>query len=255
MHQPTLRVLKVLEKICEDSSGKTLTDFSRELGIPKSTLSPILQSLCESRYLFYSPDLKKYIPGAALFSLGAHFAGCFPILEYIRKILKELVAQWNETCYFGVLEEGNVLYLAKEESSEPLRMLTATGSRMPAYATGIGKALLMDRTEAELKELYPEGLTALTPHTLRSVSDLAAQLCRARAEGYAWETEESTAFIRCLAVPVRRNGAIAGAISMAIPVFRWKEENQEKILSCLQQAARQLGNTIAETNSHFGNIF
>ena len=135
MHQPTLRVLQVLQRIAQDSSGLRLADLSRDLEIPKSTLLPILQTLLQSKHLSQD-DMGRYLPGTSLFALATAFSGSFPVLRYVQEQLQQLVKNLDETCYFGVLEAGQVLYLEKAESSQPLRMLTATGHRLPAYATG-----------------------------------------------------------------------------------------------------------------------
>ena len=83
--------MKVLEATLEGGKGKRLTEFSRELEIPKSTLVPILQSLCDMGYLF-GDESGRYQAGTALFSLGAAFSGCFPILDYVKGKLEGLVA-------------------------------------------------------------------------------------------------------------------------------------------------------------------
>ena len=254
MHLPTIRVLKILESIAEDSGGKRLSDFSRELDIPKSTLLPILQTLCEKHYL-NQLDSGRYTAGTALFSLGATFSGCFPVLDYVRSQLSELVDIVGETCYCGVLADGLVLYLEKVDSPQPLRVLTNTGKRLPAYASSIGKALLMEKTEAELHAIYPNGLTQLTANTITDISALSQQLTIARRDGYTWEVEESTEHIRCFAVPIRKHGKIISAISVAIPLFRYREEKRLQIIAVLQDYASQIGRMIERTDAHFGESF
>ncbi|MBE5868413.1 MAG: IclR family transcriptional regulator [Lachnospiraceae bacterium] len=254
MHQPTIRVLEILESVVGSGEGKRLTDFSSELQIPKSTLVPILQTLCGYRYLTQD-DMGRYQPGTALFSLGSAFSGNFPTLNFVHQQLEQLVEELGETCYFGALEDGYVLYLDKVDSRQPLRMLTSIGRRMPAYATSIGKALLSDMVEKELQSLYPEGLKALTAHTITDVEVLAKQLGLAREEGYAWETEESMEHIRCFAVPIRKHGRIVAAVSVAIPVFRFDKEKKDHTIVTLQKAAAQISGTIEMTDAHFGNLF
>ena len=254
MHQPTLRVLQVLQSIASEGIGKRLTELSRELDIPKSTLLPILQTLCEQQYLTQD-ESGRYGAGTSLFSLGAEFSGKFPILPYVHQKLAGLVQELGETCYFGVLDEGQVLYLEKADSPQPLRMLTNVGHRLPAYATGLGKALLMEHDAAALTALYPEPLKSLTEHTLTDLSQLSMQLRQARLEGYAWESEESTPHVRCFAVPVRKHGQIVAAISMTIPLFRYEESQKERILDALTETSRHIQLTIEQTNAHFTNIF
>lgn len=253
MHQPTLRVLRVLEYVAADG-GKRLADYSKALSIPKSTLLPILQTLCDQRYLRRDPA-DRYLAGSALFSLGACLPGCFPFLRFVRDELRALVEEVGETCYCGVLEDGNVLYLDKAESTQPLRMLTSIGKRLPAYATGLGKALLCGRTEAELRALYPDGLKPLTEHTVTDYSVLARQVSQVRTEGYAWEREESTPHIACFAVPVKKHTAVVAAISVAIPLFRYEEAQRERIIASLKEHGERIGRMMESTDAHFGDGF
>lgn len=254
MHQPTLRVLQILQNVSAGGDAKRLAELSRELDIPKSTLVPILQTLCANQYLTQD-DLGRYSPGTALFSLGAVFAGKFPILRYVHQQLEALVRELGETCYFGVLDGREVLYLEKEDSPQPLRMLTTVGRRLPAYATGIGKALLMEKPEDELCALYPEPLEKLTEQTVGNLESLRLQLRQARIDGYAWEVEESTPHVRCFAVPVRKGGSIVAAVSVTIPLFRYQEDQKERIIRLLQTVCSQMQKTFEQTDAHFTDIF
>ena len=247
MHQPTARVIKILESVASDKKGKRLTELSVELNIPKSTLLPILQSLCEMGYLTQKSG-GLYFMGLSLFSMCASFAGRFPVLEFVKKELNSLVELFDETCYFGILEGANVLYIEKSESTNPLRMLVDTGRRLPAYATGVGKALLVDKSESELLALYPEGLKPLTDRTVTDFKRLKSELTVARSTGYVEEIEESTAHIRCYGVPIRKSGRTVAAISMAIPTFRFNEDKGGEIRHALMECAKRISDTLDKTN-------
>lgn len=241
MHKPTLRVIQVLDLLCKNRQSMRLAEISRELDVPKSTLLPILQTLVDHRYI--SKDgLEGYAPGFGLLGLGAAARSVFSASGYVRDNLESLVARFSETCYYGVLEGGSVLYLDKADSPQPIRMLTEIGHRLPAYATGIGKALLLEKSREQLDSLYPDELKPLTKNTLPDVQTLYMQLQQANALGYTWETEESTEHIRCFAVPVRVNGEITGAVSIAIPVFRYREEQKDAIIKALKETAQDISN-------------
>lgn len=70
--------------------------------------------------------------------------------------MKAIVNQCAEICQFGILEHSDVLYLAKVDSPEPIRLSSSIGKRLPAYCTSLGKALLCEFSKEELQELYPE---------------------------------------------------------------------------------------------------
>lgn len=243
MHKPTLRVLQVLELLCETGQNLRLAEISRMLDVPKSTLLPILQTMVEEGFLG-KDDSEKYCPGIALLTVGAAARNTHSQSEEIRVRLQSLVDQFGETCYYGVLDGGQVLYMEKVDSPQPLRMLTTIGHRLPAYATGLGKALLMDHTLADLKALYSDKLDGLTKNTVRDLKELIRQLQQAKMQGYSWEVEESTEHIRCFGVPVRKDGKIAGAVSIAIPLFRYEESKREEIITALQKTAKIMENTM-----------
>jgi len=254
MHQPTLRVLHTLELMTQNSSGMRLADFSRELNIPKSTLLPILQTLCDNHY-FVQDEIGRYLPGTGLFVLGAAYRDSFPVLPFIRSQLTSLVDALGETCYFGVLDNDSVLYIEKVDSPQPLRMLTSIGTRLPAYATGIGKALLSGVSEEQLRQLFPGGLRPLTAHTVTDYALLAQQLQQAQIDGYTWEIEESTEHIRCFAAPIRKFGKIVAAISIALPLFRYQNGNRDTIVAALLAHAQHIGEIFEKTDAHFGETF
>lgn len=241
MHNPTLRVLEILNLLCQNNQAMRLSDISRELNMPKSTLLPILQTMVNLQYI-RKDEADRYYPGYALLDLGAAARAVFSESDHIRENLKTLVEKFNETCYFGVPEEGYVRYVEKIDSPQPLRMLTTIGHRLPAYATGIGKALLLDKTKEQLLEMYPDPWERLTVNTITDVERLYQQLKKAKQLGYTWEVEESTEHIRCFAAPVRKNGEIVGAVSIAIPIFRFQKDQENSIVKALKETAKKIEN-------------
>ena len=92
-------------------------------------------------------------------------------MEEIKTIMTNMVNVCSETCHYAILIEGDVLYLQKIDSPEPIRMFSSIGKRLPAYGTGLGKALLMDHNMDQLRSLYPNGLKKLTKNTASSVEN------------------------------------------------------------------------------------
>ena len=156
-------------------------------------------------------------------------------------ILQSIAAECGETAHFGVLEAGKVLYLAKADSSEAVRMYSAVGRSLPAYATALGKALLSGVSRDQLTALYPDGLKPLTEHTITDMDKLYRQLCDVRSTGFAYESEESNNSICCIAVPVMLHKKNAASLSVAVPVFRYTEEKKRCIERCLKAAALSAG--------------
>ncbi len=250
MHHPTVRVLEVLNYILKNDVNHRLADLSRELAIPKSTLLPILQTLCEYGYISQN-KMGEYCPGITLYSVGTRMRGRFPAMDYVRNKLKSIASALGETCYFGIRDGGFVQYLDKVQSDRSLSVLIDPGNRLPAYATGVGKALLTDTSPDELKKLYPDGLKPLTKNTITNFDVLSEQMTLAGIRGYAEETEESTEHIRCFAVPIRKYKKIVAAISVAIPVFRYQESEKDRIINILKDAASEISAITEQTDAVF----
>ena len=247
MHKPTERVLRIIEKTLASEKGVRLSEYSKELEIPKGTLFPILSELCERGYLKKNNDV--FFVGTELYALSSMLYGSFSPRSFIREELRSLSVKFKETCYFGVLDGGNVHYLDKADSPNPLRMLTSVGQRLPAYATGVGKALLLNLSESEIRNLYSEGLKPLTPNTITDIDRLTEELKCARDVGYVTEIEESTEYIRCVGVPVMKDKKCIGALSVAIPVFRYNEDLLNMYVSLLKASASRISSMIKKTGT------
>lgn len=123
--------------------------------------------------------------------LGAAFSadrGLAPITQ----VMKEVASKCQETCQMGILDQDRVLYVAREDSPQPIRLISWVGTRLPANATAVGKALLSGLTNEEVRALYAGGLPRLTEQTITDVETLLAQLEAVRRGELAMEREEST---------------------------------------------------------------
>lgn len=247
-HKPTWRVIQVLELVSRCRQGYTLSQISHELDIPASTLTPILHTLRDHKYLAFQPDTQRYHAGVGLFEAGSRYTSGSDAYENVVSLMREVVEACGETCHLGVLEGGSVLYLAKVDSPNPVRMVSTIGRRIPAYGTAIGKALLRDTDQAELEALYPQGLEPLTPHTITSVDRLLEECREVRRSGFAYEREESDRDVCCVAVPVETEGRAVAALSVTVPVFRWNEEKMRLIRRLLADAAKQASRYIIHLN-------
>ena len=232
-HKPTLRTLAVLELISTNDQKYSLSEISRSLGISTSTLFPILRTLRAGKYLGFDEKTQTYSLGTRLFEIGSRVQSSHAYQE-ISKIMTAVVETCGETCHFGRLDRGNVFYLAKVESTQPIRMYCATGKRLPAYGTAIGKALLKGYSLEDLKRLYPEGLKPLTANTITDFEKLHAQLHS--NDIFLYESEESDESISCIAVPIYWQGAIVAACSVAVPIFRYDDKKRAIIEGALKEA-------------------
>ncbi len=243
-HKPTERVLNILNLLSVNTDGLTLTEISKVISVPKSTLYPILQTMTDMNYIQLGKDSFRYKLGISTFCVGSSYSQDEYMLEFVKSIMKSIVTEIKEICQMGVLEGNNVLYVLKEEPEVGLdiRIISRVGKRLPAYCTALGKALLSNYDIEEVKKLYPEGLFPYTEHTITDFDILNNHLSIIRKEHIAKEYEETTKGLCCYAVPLESNGNIIAALSVSIPKFRATKEKLDSVTELLLSARRQFGN-------------
>ena len=133
------KTLSILEILLQQGSAMNMTEISERLEIYPSTIHRILDTLKHWGYVEQDPKTQKYRLGLKLLELGMAKLHQMDLVREATPYLKELVNQCNETVHLGVLEEGEVLYLAKEESSQTIRMISYVGKRAPFTVRHWGK--------------------------------------------------------------------------------------------------------------------
>lgn len=242
-HRGTERILDVFEYLTDvDNVGKTLTEISQQLDAPKSSLLPILRTLVSRGYLYYNGLTHQYFLGYKLYEIGTKYANEENLDDAIYQIMAEISQTYSVTIQFGELVFGDVLFLQKVDSFEKLRLYKTVGRRVPAYSTALGKVLLSDKNAKELRDIYPEGLTPLTPKTITDLSMLSEQIENVRLQGFARDTEEATPYVCSLAVPIMKAGHIAYGLQISISKFEYSEERECQLLSTLFDAKSKIEN-------------
>jgi DNA-binding IclR family transcriptional regulator len=154
--------------------------------------------------------------------------------------LDRLAEASGETVHLARLDGSDIVYLAKRESRHPLRLFSAIGRRLPAFATALGKALLAERSAAEVAAAIPSPLPRLTRNSTTDPARLLEELELTRARGYAIDNEENTEGIRCFGVALPRAVPPVDAISFSVPVARLTEERQRRMVAELLAAKEAL---------------
>jgi DNA-binding IclR family transcriptional regulator len=227
-HSATERVVDILEYLAAHREGATYSEIMRNLAIPKSSLHPLIHTLCKRRFVFCRENEQRYFLGDRIFSLGTEYRSNSHLLSMINDVLSDLARNVEETCYFAVLSGNEVLYLLKQVISNPIQVTARPGYRLKAYASAIGKALLSQFDEAALFLLFPNGLEPVTENTITDINALCRQLSEWKKEGFFYEKEESSMHVQCVATPVFYRQKITAAVSVAFPAFP-DASNPEKI--------------------------
>lgn len=225
-----LRTLDILELFLDDGAPLSAPDVVRKTGLPRTSVHELLATLVARDYLQKDDVSGTFRLGVRLLHLGNAYSARFDMLSAANDVARELAERSGETVSVALLEGGDVFYLAKIESRDNLRLPSSIGQRLPASVTGLGKALLAYASPQSLatRFLDPDNLPRMTQNSIGTLAELEVELQRIRERGVAFENEESTPNIRCVAAPVRDGtGAVVAAISMSVPVARWQQYPEE----------------------------
>ncbi len=138
----------------------------------------------------------------------------------------------------ALLDGDEIVYVAQVPSKHSMRMFTEVGRRVLPHSTGVGKALLANTPDDEVRALLARtGMPAATEKTITTPDGFLAALEDVRRAGLRVDDNEQEIGVRCLAVSVP-NSPTAAAISISGPAGRVTEAATEKIVPVLQQVAR-----------------
>ena len=229
------RVLEVLEVLATDGP-LTLRDLAARLQVPKSSMHALLRTMQRRGWLETDATGTLYGLGVRSLLAGSAYVDSDPVVRQTAPVLDQLAQQTGETVHLGRLEGSDVVYLAKRESSHPLRLFSSVGRRLPAHSVALGKALLAEMTPEAVTACLPSRLQATAPNTITDPSRLRDELDRVRRAGYAIDDEESAADLRCFGVALRQRSGTRDAISISVPLARLDAEREDEIVALLLQA-------------------
>ncbi|WP_373218162.1 IclR family transcriptional regulator [Ruminococcus sp. 5_1_39BFAA] len=233
--------LEILQYIAKQPKGVSFKEICTITDLPKSSTHNLVQTMCNMNFLQKKENYNEYRIGLNCFEVGNAYLSTNPFYSTAKEIVENVSMRCNQTSHFGILNGHDTVYLYKFDSNQPLRIASHTGKRIPAHATAIGKALLSGFTNNELLELYKDYvMEPMTSHTITSLDELAAQIEEVRRTQTAYESEESSPYVRCIAVPIHnRMGKVIAAISVSFPIYR-ADLDTAPFLDALFDAKRQL---------------
>lgn len=235
------RIITILESIALSGEVVGVRSLARSTGIDKSALSRVLRQLEELQVVEADAN-RRYRAGPRLFSLAQALIKRDSLVLAARPLLEDLVRQWNETCYLGVVANGELVYEDVAECSRPVRYVVPLSQATPLHAGAGGRAILSAMSETELgAALGRKRLRRLTPKTIVDRAQLKSMMEVDRLRGYSVSIGERVLEGAAIAAPLREaSGSPIGAIVMAFPNERLGEHAPDDLGQALKNAASKL---------------
>ena len=236
-----LKVFGILQAL-GDQKDIGVTELSQRIMMSKSTVYRFLQTMKTLGYVTQEGESDKYGLSLKLFELGAKALEYQDLIKIADAQMCHLGKLSKETLHLGTLDEDSIVYLHKIDSEYNLRMYSRIGRRRPLYSTGLGKVMLAWLPETEVRTILAHvTFEQFTERTLTDIDALLAELVQVREQGYAEDNEEMEPGLRCFAVPIyNRMGRIIAGLSLSLPLVRFAEENKERLITELHQAAAKI---------------
>ncbi len=244
------RSIRLLGLLAEAGRALTLTELAAGLGVAKSSTANLCLSLEAGRMIERVP--LGYRLGIRTAELGGAFAAQFNQVREFYSVCETSPALASELVQVAVLDDTDALYLARYEGSRSVRLGTPLGSRLPAALSATGRALLMTRSDDDVRALLTRGpLPRLTEHSTVDVDAVIAKLAAARERGWSVDEEESFRGIVGVAVPLEgwAPGDPQLALGVGIPVADATPERVARVGAALREAARALTNPFSASRS------
>jgi DNA-binding IclR family transcriptional regulator len=215
------RAAAILREVGAQPDGLSLGKLANATGLARSTVQRIVDAL-EMEHLVQA-GAGGVRPGWGLRRLG-ELPGS-GIAQELRAALFQLFEATHETIDLSTLSGGEVLFMDRFLSDQPVRALPAVGAVYPAYTMSSGKALLSVLPDEEVEALYGGApLQRLSPHTVADLAALKQQLDAIRAGGFAYDREEHALGRSAIGLPVGVHQGVALAISVVMPTQRFERQ-------------------------------
>jgi len=234
------RALQVLELFSLEKPEWGVTEISKVLNIYKSNVHNVLSTFAEKGFVKKNSKTDKYKLGIKFFELGSVVIKNMDLRRITHPYIEKLSKEFNETVHLGVLDEGRVISIEREESNKGLCSHIEIGRRAPLHCTAVGKAIMSYLSENEINLIIKEkGLEKYTENTITTKEGLENEFKKIRKQGYAVDNMEHEEGVRCVAGPIRDyNGKVIASMSISGPSVRITVDKEEEYAKMLVEACR-----------------
>ncbi|WP_395109564.1 IclR family transcriptional regulator [Actinomadura sp. SCN-SB] len=208
------RIMSILDAFRAEEDAVGVAELARRTGLPKSTVHRIALSLVEARLLERHGSGVRL--GLRLFELGQRVPRQRALRDAALPYMSDLREATRQTVHLAVLEGSEVVYVEILASPGGPPLPSRVGGRLPAHATGVGKAILAFSPPEVSRAVLDGELPRLSTRSTVAPGLLARELAVIRKEGVAYDHEESGQGVVCAASPVLGpGGEVLGALSVS----------------------------------------
>lgn len=233
----------ILSAVAASAQPITTAMLMEKLQLSRSTLYLLLSSMERRRWIQKSGD--GYRIGLALFGFGNSFLKYDNLQESFATEATKFVDEYNEVVQLAMLENFNVVYLARKDSMRPVGLISNVGTQLPANCCALGKTLLASLPDEEIKAILPDELGGMTDKSVVNKEKLLRELIGIRKKQVACERSEVSIGLNCFAAYVGETASgMKVAVSTSIPEERYDAEKRKSLTLGIRHLADRIRSRI-----------
>lgn len=238
------KAARILRALAEGGPQR-LSDLSRRLRMPKTTLIAFVRTLAAERFVVVD-GLGRYGLGPGLLELGQAFLDRVTLRDVARPYLERLAEATREVVHLTILSEGEMIYIDRIQTRSVVQVGSRIGGRAPFHCTGVGKAYVAFLAEDDIESLIREyGLKKYTRTTITNPRRLLRELALTRRRRYAIDNSEHDPEVKCVGAPIfDHTGTVCASISVAGPAYRMTPQAIARIAPHVVETARAISRAL-----------
>ena len=221
----------------------TLAEIARAAQLDRSAAQRIVYTLEALGYLQRQADNRSYAVTCKLLQFAYNYVRGNPLIDKASPYLLEISRTIGETANLHELDGVDVVFVARFPGQHLVNIDIAVGSRLPAFFTASGTAILSCMSpERQCEVLEQTPLKPMTSYTECDAKRLLRRVARARETGYAIVANETVMGDISVAAPITGyDGQSVAAINISVPTTRWTVERaQAELVHQVQVAATSI---------------
>ena len=233
------RGLAVIRAFDADNPRLTLSEVADRVGLTRATARRFLMTLEQLGYV--RTDRRYFMLSPRVLDIGYSYLSALGLPDVAMPHLERLAADVQLSSSVSILEEQDIIYVARVMTKRIMSVNIRVGTRLPAASTSMGRAILAGIPAEELDQFLERAtLVSYTDATIVEKPSLRAAIEQVRVLGYAFVDQELELGLRALAVPLRdARGRVIAAMNVSVPSGAYSASTVvDSFLEPLQQTAR-----------------
>lgn len=236
------RTFDILDIVARAAGGMGLSEIAAAAKLPRSTTFRLLAALEGREYVRKADDTGKYRLGPGFIELSSMYLNSLELKTESAPAIRELAGSLGTIVFLACRQGTKMVYIDRYDQFASLRKYAIIGQQKPLYCTALGKALMMDMDEGEIRLLLgSERFQAFGPGTHRDIDALLEDMNLCRKRGWSRDDQENEPGTNCVAAPIKDyRGRIISAVSTSWSIEMRPELEAEKVALRVVKAARAI---------------